>query len=656
MLIQIVKRVEISPLLTDIPSCHYVQNRAPIQQVPFLKLPPGAVKPGGWLLSQLELQLDGLNGKLAEISDYIVYDNNGWIDPTKVAWEELPYWLRGFSELGYVTSDQSTLTVAYKWINGVLSTQQSDGWFGPNYMRTSLHGVADLWPAMLFANIFRSFYEFTGDSRVIPFLLNYFQFVKNQPVAAFNHGWATNRWAESVETLIWLYNRTSDTDWLLDLIHKIHSNSVDWVHTIPTFHNVNFAQGFREPAFYSLVVNPPDPTLVQATYDRYRTIVDQFGQFPGGGIAGDENCRPGYGDPRQGLETCGIVEFMHSFQMLNRITGDGMWVNQCEILAFNSLPAAFDPFRMRSLHYITCPNCIRLDNHLKTQRQFQNLFPMLAYKPGIYQYRCCTHNHGIGWPYYTEEAWLATYDGGLCASLYASCQVTALVGPDNGTQVTIIEETDYPFDDNVEFHFQLTTPTQFKLYLRVPNWCQKPLKLTLNGKTVFNQATPNDGSYLIFDRTWENNDILSFTIPFDLITKTWTANHNAVSINYGPLSFSLAIDEEYNRIGGTADWPEYEVLPASKWNYGLVLSSMNEWLIKRRKKKNNPGNLFTKDNVPISLDVRARPIPQWQADSQNVVGLLPQSPVESQEPDEMITLIPMGAARLRISAFPSIAK
>ncbi|CAF4964965.1 unnamed protein product, partial [Rotaria socialis] len=47
---------------------------------------------------------------------------------------------------------------------------------------------------------------------------------------------------------------------------------------------------------------------------------------------------------------------------------------------------------------------------------------------------------------------------------------------------------------------------------------------------------------------------------------------------------------------------------------------------------------------------------EWQADSQNVVGLLPQSPVHSQESDEILTLIPMGAARLRITTFPTIAQ
>ena len=122
------------------------------------------------------------------------------------------------------------------------------------------------------------------------------------------------------------------------------------------------------------------------------------------------------------------------------------------------------------------------------------------------------------------------------------------------------------------------------------------------------------------------------------------------------MTFSLGINEQYNRIGGTDDWPEYEVIAKSGWNYGLVLSSRNEWLIKRRKTKNDSANIFTKDNTPLNLQVRARRIPQWVADRQNVVGLLPPSPVQSQEPDETIILIPMGAARLRISAFPSIAQ
>jgi hypothetical protein len=43
-------------------------------------------------------------------------------------------------------------------------------------------------------------------------------------------------------------------------------------------------------------------------------------------------------------------------------------------------------------------------------------------------YRCCQHNHSMGWPYFAEELWHATADGGLCVSLYSASDVTAKVG------------------------------------------------------------------------------------------------------------------------------------------------------------------------------------------------------------------------------------
>ena len=51
-----------------------------------------------------------------------------------------------------------------------------------------------------------------------------------------------------------------------------------------------------------------------------------------------------------------------------------------------------------------------------------------------------------------------------------------------------------------------------------------------------------------------------------------------------------------------------------------------------------------------------RKIPEWTIDEHGLAGELSDSPVRSNEPDEPIELIPMGAARLRISAFPVIGE
>ena len=168
-----------------------------------------------------------------------------------------------------------------------------------------------------------------------------------------------------------------------------------------------------------------DPKFLAAAERNYRTVMDLYGQVPGGGFGADEQCRRGFGDPRQGFETCSMVEFMHSFEMLTKISGDPVWSDRCEDVAFNSLPAAQTP-DLKALHYLTAPNMVQLDKGNKAPG-IENSGTMFSYSPGEV-YRCCQHNVAQGWPYFAEELWLATSDGGLCASLYAASEVTARVG------------------------------------------------------------------------------------------------------------------------------------------------------------------------------------------------------------------------------------
>lgn len=450
------------------PHPHYTANRAPLRPEPFLRLPPGSITPRGWLRAQLDLQLDGLNGRMPEVSDYLDERTSGWSVPDHDGWEELPYWLRGFGDLGYVTQDSRVLETTRAWIDRILATRQPDGFFGPARLRTALGGGPDFWPYMPVLDALRTWHEYSGDDRVVPALTGWLKYLHTQPGTLFGQGWGAARVGDTIDTAYWLYNRTGE-DWLLDLVRTLHTHSADYTHTIPTWHNVNLAQGFREPAQYGVLAG--DDSFLRATHRVYDTVMARYGQFPGGGFAADENARPGYHDPRQGFETCGIVEFMHSHQLLARITGDTVWADRCEDLALNMLPAAFDP-RQKGTHYVTAANSVQLDNVAKSHGQFDNGFAMQAYRPGVHDYRCCPHNYGMGWPYYAEEMWLASLDGGLCASLYGESTVRAKVG--DGTTVTVTEQTGYPFDETVTLTVSAPHAVTFPLHLRVPGWCHEP--------------------------------------------------------------------------------------------------------------------------------------------------------------------------------------
>ena len=87
----------------------YVGNRAPLAPSPLVKLPIGAIRPEGWLRRQLELQAAGFHGHLGEISRFLKKENNAWLSPSgegEAFWEELPYWLKGFGDCGYVLGDE----------------------------------------------------------------------------------------------------------------------------------------------------------------------------------------------------------------------------------------------------------------------------------------------------------------------------------------------------------------------------------------------------------------------------------------------------------------------------------------------------------------------------------------------------------------------
>ncbi len=278
--------------------------------------------------------------------------------------------------------------------------------------------------------------------------------------------------------------------------------------------------------------------------------------------------------------------------------------------------------------------------------------------------RCCQHNHSAGWVYYLENTWMATADNGLAAQLYTAGEVTAKVG--NGSEVKISEDTQYPFNDKVSFIVNTPHIVTFPLYLRVPGWC-KDASVTVNGRAISVKAK-SDG-YIVLINKWKNGDRVALHLPMNIGLKEWQENKNSVSVNYGPLTFSLKIaenyvkqDSRYNTQGDagwqkTADpakWPAYDIYAASAWNYGLLVDEKHPErsfaIIKRPWPKDN--NPFTNTNAPIVLTATGKQLPEWTIDATGLCGVLPQSPVKSNEKVSSITLVPMGGARLRISAFP----
>jgi hypothetical protein len=160
----------------------------------------------------------------------------------------------------------------------------------------------------------------------------------------------------------------------------------------------------------------------------------------------------------------------------------------------------------------------------------------------------------------------------------------------------------------------------------------------------------------MIERKWRNGDNVKITFKMSIWLTKWEKNKNSVSVNRGPLTYSLKIGEKYVRQGGTDKWPAWEIHPTTPWNYGLLINedAPSASLDIVRKPWPDDDQPFKADAAPIQLRAKAKKIPEWIKDHLGLVGKLQQSPVKSDEPVETVTLIPMGCARLRISAFPTI--
>ena len=128
-------------------SANYTNFRAPLQSTPLMKLPVGNVQPKGWLRKYLELQKDGLNGRLGTVSAWLDKNNNQWLsDNGDHGWEEVPYWLRGYSSLAYILDDEDMKKECQVWFDAVLSNLKDDGFLGP---RNYENGNPELWAQMV---------------------------------------------------------------------------------------------------------------------------------------------------------------------------------------------------------------------------------------------------------------------------------------------------------------------------------------------------------------------------------------------------------------------------------------------------------------------------------------------------------------------------
>ena len=617
-------------------------------------LPLGSIQPRGWLARQLRIQADGLSGHLDEFWPDV--GQSQWFGGQAEGWERAPYWLDGVIPLAWSLDDEPLKAKVTRYINTIVAGQRPDGWFAP-YPTDATARRYDLWAILLANKMLVQYHDATGDDAVLRAVEASLRALAAGVERSPLYNWGSYRWFEGLIPVFYVYERTGEA-WLLDLAHRLKQQGFDYsafyqgedvTHPTPrrglwtwAKHVVNTGMAIKAGALAwrleELDEQRNEPSRMMAVLDRYH------GQATGM-FTGDE-CLAGK-NPVQGSELCAVVEFLYSLEIALSVLGDPVFGDRLERVAFNALPATFTP-DMWAHQYDQQANqvqCTLNPDHMWTTNGAEsNLYGL---EPN---YGCCTSNMHQGWPKLTAHLWMRTQDEGVAAVAYAPSEARF---SSYGVPVTVALDTDYPFRANLGLTVTTEAAVSFPLLLRVPAWADDA-GLGVNGES---ERSLIAGTFHRIEREWRGTTHLSLRFP--MRPRVTLRYNQGAAIERGPLVYALQLAETWTRLN--ADKPgrelphgDFEVRPASPWNYGLLLPDADMKGAIQFEERPVGERPFSPEGAGVVAHVMGRLLPDWKL-AHGWAGEFGPGLHQSAEPLEQLSLIPYGCTNIRITEFPRLS-
>jgi hypothetical protein len=621
----------------------------------FHPLPLGTIQPEGWLRRQLTLQANSLTGHLDEFWPDV--GQSQWFGGKAEGWERAPYWLDGYIPLAWSLGDARMQARARRYVDHIVANQRPDGWYAPYPLDASAKKY-DLWSILLVNKALVQYHEATGDDAVLKAVSKNLKAFLGTLDKTPLYDWGRFRWYEGLVSVYYVYEKTGES-WLLDLARKLRQQGFDFMAycngeevKIPTGrrakwtwekHGVNLAMAVKAYALASLVSLKAEDKSYPS---KMLSILDQFHGQATGVFSADE-CLAGL-SPVQGTELCAVVELMYSLEQVISVNGEAALGDRLEKLAFNALPATMSP-DMWSHQYDQQVNQVQCivnpDYQWGTNEGESNLFGL---EPN---FGCCTANLHQGWPKFANSLWMGASEEGIAAVAYAP---SSFAFKPHGVPVSVQEETDYPFRDRVRLTIKADKAVKFPLFLRVPGWAAGASLTVGKGPKI----SLKPGEFHRLDREW--NGVESVVLHFPMKARTERRFRGAITLERGPLLYSLALGEKWIRIHEDKPLRElphadYEVRPTTPWNYGLILDEARPESSISFKEAPVGEMPFALPGGGMTAQVKGRLLPDWKLEHGSAAEV-PTGEMASSEPVVPLTLRPYGCSRLRITEFPLLKK
>ena len=524
-----------------------------------------------------------------------------------------------------------------KYIDAILDNQSPDGWLCP--CPPEARASYDTWAVLLIAKVLAVYGECSNDSRIPDALerclKNFDQHLNLQTL----RNWGAARWFEGLIPIFWLYEKKPD-DWLIYLAKKLNIQGFNWKRIFESgyiscctqgwdyySHIVNISMMLKSEALLSLISETEADGFTKKVLD----YLDIHHGTAAGHFSGDE-CLSGL-SPVNGTELCGVVEAMYSYEWNFAVTGDLMWLERLEKLAYNALPAAISP-DMWSHQYDQMTNQVAAFPMSKQPfRTNDSVAHIYGLEPN---FGCCTANFGQGWPKFALTTFMKSKRGIASCSIAPAILDTTI----NGTAVTCKLHTGYPFRDTLVYTVSAATPVSFTFSIRIPG-CAAYAEV--NGTPV------ECGTFLDITKTWKGTENITVKLTFH--TEIVSRPSDMVCIWRGPLMYSVAIKEnwekvEYIRDGVERKYPycDYYIYPESKWNYALASSRFEV-------KENDFSSGFASPHPPVELTAEMFEV-DWGFHNGHC-DLQPYSLARMSQ-NSSVRLIPYGCSNLRMTEIPYV--
>ncbi|MBE6389522.1 MAG: hypothetical protein E7043_05045 [Lentisphaerae bacterium] len=618
----------------------------------FKSVSPLAISPGGWVLDFLKRQQRGLSGNFTSqgypfntpmwdggvgmiYAAAIIYGDASAATPGQAAWwpyEQSAYLLDGIFKLAFLLNDRKLYRIAEKNFRYLLEHAGEDGVMGRCYGE-----IDPQWPLAVIMRALDCYGQVSGNKMVDEAILRHYEVLPDEQLIK------GARHIVNLESLLTVADRYGNTG-LIDKALRVYQahdsleretglaaeSTLNWSKYTSgdtySIHGVTFSEECRLPVM--LYGASGDKKYLDGAEAGLRKVLELHEQITG--LPSSNEYLSGR-DPMQGYESCLLTDFTLSLIRYLQATGDGSYADRIEKIIWNALPGAVTK-DFSGLQYFSGPNQTVAASWSNHNYFYRGSASFRQYRPN-HAAQCCPGNIHRAMPNYALSMFMLVDDGIPAAVLYGAGTLTGKYG---STAYTVSMQSNYPFEENIEFKFTVSGGG-IPFVFRVPGWSRNAV-LYKNGKKIV-MPECNKGFCRLDDI--KDGDAVTLILHAEIEhcgERQWSY------FERGPLVYTLAVKEQVSR-EGDGRFAAYNKVPASKWNYAVLPEASAGFT--RKKISPDPWK-----NPPVSLQV-----PGFLSSGHDTLinnRFTPDIPLFSQRlgKDRMLKLIPYGCTELRVTAFP----